>query len=304
LLRNCHILLAAVTSFAATNGAEPVNPNRHYSLKLNSLISPQSQVQGLYLKARIDGGPPLRLLLDSGAKYIVLDKRRAASLGRRTGLTLDLVGFGPSLKTATQIEAGAVEIGDLTLRGCEIVTIEGRILDGVDGVVPLSLFARFLLRLDVPGRTLELDPYPPDALVQDGSYSVARADNNMLFLEAGLENSKPENSKPGYMLLDTGASFNAVSAAAAGRWKDYRVLYPVVPLLGGTGATEGFRLPPGVRFHFGAQVVSADPAVVVDLSNLSNHHGFPIAGVLGYPALLRSVVTIDYRDALVRFAAR
>jgi hypothetical protein len=51
-------------------------------------------------------------------------------------------------------------------------------------------------------------------------------------------------------------------------------------------------------------VVLADPAVVVDLSALASHHGFAIAGVLGYPALRRSILTIDYRDALIRIEAK
>jgi hypothetical protein len=63
---------------------------------------------------------------------------------------------------------------------------------------------------------------------------------------------------------------------------------------------EGFPLSPGVLFRCGDRVLSADPAVVVDLSSLARHHQFEITGILGYPALRNSIVTIDYRDSLVR----
>jgi hypothetical protein len=55
-----------------------------------------------------------------------------------------------------------------------------------------------------------------------------------------------------------------------------------------------------VRFRFGSRVVSADPVVVVDLSDVGRHRQFEVTGILGYPALRRAIVTIDYRDSLVR----
>jgi hypothetical protein len=57
-------------------------------------------------------------------------------------------------------------------------------------------------------------------------------------------------------------------------------------------------------FRVGSRVLVADPAVVVDLSDLTRHHHFEISGVLGYPALRDSVVTVDYRDSLVRMARK
>jgi hypothetical protein len=55
-------------------------------------------------------------------------------------------------------------------------------------------------------------------------------------------------------------------------------------------------LPPGVRFRFGSRVMPADPAVVVDLSAMASHHRLDIAGVLGFPALRRSTVSITGTD--------
>jgi len=65
-----------------------------------------------------------------------------------------------------------------------------------------------------------------------------------------------------------------------------------------------FQLPAGVRFRCGGRVFSGDPAVVVDLSDFARHHRFEITGILGYPALRNSIVTIDYRDSLVRIEGR
>src|ERR1022692_2636184 len=67
-----------------------------HTLKLGSFVIPPSSPAGLLLKVRIDSGPVLRLLLDSGAQFIALDKAAAAKSGHTGGSELDLVGVGRS----------------------------------------------------------------------------------------------------------------------------------------------------------------------------------------------------------------
>ncbi len=293
------MVITAMAALAAddtsTKPPKLASPYRHYSLKLTSFLAPQADAMGLLLKVRIDGGPILHLLLDSGAQYIVLDKQAAAALGRSAGSSLELVGFGKAAKTARQVPSGTLEIGDLVLRDCQMIAVNTRVLEGIDGVIPLSMFSGFMVRLDARRKTLDLDPYPPDAKVQESNYAPARADNGLLFMRAILD-----ESHSGYVLLDTGATYSAVSPAMARAWRNYRILSQAISLRAATGDTTGFLLPHGVSFRFGEHVVSADPAVVVDLSNIAAHRQFPIVGVLGYPALRRSIVTINYRDGLVR----
>lgn len=299
------MVAAALAGFTATNGhdacvaydAAPklASPCQHYSLKLGTLFVPPSQPLGLLIKARIDGGVPLRFLLDSGAGDIVLDKRAAALLKRSAGSGLELVGMGPASGTARRAVPGEVQIGDLVLRDCPVLTVDRKLMEGIDGVIPMSLFSGFLLRLDVPGKSLELDPYPADPPLPGENFAPVRADHRLLFLQAAVN-----GSQPGYVLLDTGATYNGVSPAAARAWKNYRRQSPDISLSGSSGAIDTFLLPPGMQFRFGSRVLSADPAVVVDLSAMAKHHNFEVSGVMGYPALRRSVVTIDYRDSLVR----
>ena len=105
-------------------------------------------------------------------------------------------------------------------------------------------------------------------------------------------------------MLDTGATFSALSAEAARASRNYWSLANVISLRGSAGGIDGFQLPAGVRFRCGDRVLSGDPAVVVDLSDFARHHRFEISGILGYPALRNSIVTIDYRDSLVRIEGR
>jgi hypothetical protein len=253
----------------------------------------------LLLKVRIDNGPVLRLLLDSGAQFIVLDKAAAARSGHSLtgGSELDLIGVGKP-KSARMAKAGSVRIGDLVFHDCEVIVAEGKLLDGIDGVIPLSLFSGFLVRLDIPGRTLDLRPYPPDGRAE-GDLTQVRASNDLLFLKAVLD-----DSQEGYILLDTGAFFSAISEDTARALKYPRLSASPVPLQGGVGATEGRMLSSGVRFRFGARLVEASPVVVVSLDELQLHHRMEVAGIVGYPALRGSILTINYRDGLVGIAGK
>jgi hypothetical protein len=170
---------ALLAAAAAVYAADPASA-RHYSLKLNAVITPESQTMGLYFKARIDGGPVLRMLLDSGAQHIVLDKRAAAKVGRTAGRTSNWWEWAhreilPARRAGNRANRrpGAED--------CDILVVDGQMLEGVDGVIPMSLFANFLVRLDLPRKVLDLDAYPADPPVRDASYLPVRTDNRLFF---------------------------------------------------------------------------------------------------------------------------
>lgn len=282
-----------IPSVPVTPSADAIRSQPH-TLKLGSFVMPPSFSAGLYLKVRIDAGPVLRLLLDSGAQYIVVDKTAAARSGHSGGSELDLVGVGRPPKAARMAKAGTVAIGDMVFHDCGLIIADGKVLDGIDGVIPLSLFAGFLVRLDIPGKTLKLLPYPPGAPPEDPNLCRVRASKDLLFLKATLN-----DSREGYVLLDTGASYSAISENTARALKYPPLFGSVVPLQGGAGETEGNVFSRGVRFRLGSRIVDAIPVVVVGLNQLEQHHRMEVAGVLGYPALRESILTINYRDSLV-----
>jgi hypothetical protein len=287
--------IAGLLSVASAIAMAGDSASGRYSLKLSAVVTPEFQTMGLYLKVRIDGGPVLRLLLDSGAQNIVLDRHAAAKVGHATGTAFEVVGVGGPPKTCKRTAAATVEIGDLVLKDCPILAFDGQLIEGVDGIIPTSLFADFLVRLDLRNKTLELTPYPAGAPAQEAGYLPTRIDNRLVFLQ-----SLVDGSQPGYVLLDTGATFSALSPQVARASRNYWSLANSILLQSGAGDIEGFQLPAGVRFRCGASEFSIDPAVVVDLSDFTRHHQFAINGILGYPALRNSVVTMNYRDSLVR----
>jgi hypothetical protein len=55
-----------------------------------------------------------------------------------------------------------------------------------------------------------------------------------------------------------------------------------------------------VRLRIGTRPALPGPVVAVDLSAASQHHGFEVAGLIGFSALCESVLTANYRDSLIR----
>jgi hypothetical protein len=230
---------------------------------------------------------------------ITLDPKSAAKSNCAGGTDLDLVGAGSQAAAgARQVRAATVEIGDLLLRDVPVL-ISGKALgEGIQGVLPLSIFSAFLIRLDVPRKTLDLLPYP--AASPDGSENLrALTTNNLLFVR-GTVNGRRE----GYFLLDTGASYIALSKTLARELNLSEALAERVPLQGGTTALDAPIVRGDVRLRFGARELEAGPVVTVDLSVGSRYHNLDFAGLLGFPALSGSVLLVNYRDGLVRIDSR
>ena len=272
---------------------------RSHRLKLGSFVVPPNPTSGLLIRARINGGPLLRLLLDSGTQYVVLDRKAAARSSCVAGGALDLVGAGgPAAATARTVAGNTIEIADLTLRNIPLLVTDHRVADGIDGALPLSLFDGFLIELDLAGHTLDLVPYPDGPAYIAGA-AKAVASNRLLFLK-GVFDERHE----GYFLLDTGASYNAVARGLGRYLSRSDALTPRVSVKGATAAGDAPLFPETVRVQFGSYTLEAGPVVAIDLATASRYHAFEVAGLIGYPALRDSILIVDYRDQLVWIGPR
>ena len=136
---------------------ELVSPYQQYDLRLRTFSPAPRHPAGVLLSVRINGGRPLRLVLDSGADLIVIGSKAARAAGLSPGSELDLVGLDS--RPAKVGQAATVEIGPVAFRNCRVAFVKGKVIEGADGVIPLSLFSGFLVRLNLPEETLDLIPY-------------------------------------------------------------------------------------------------------------------------------------------------
>jgi hypothetical protein len=274
-----------------------VLPERVYSLKLTPFVPQPNQVSGALLEVRINGGPFLHLLLDSGAAHITLDAKASARSAIAAVAESHLVGVGGSPpRTAGAGIARTVDAGPLHFENCRVDVAPGRLARGIDGVIPMSLFGAFLVRLDLSGESLGLMPYPERAAAPTAGFAAAILREDLLFMRGALN-----GALEGYILLDTGACYSAISRRTAQVLKSS--LVSAIDLRGPNGAVDGGLIGGGIRFQVAGRSLTAEPVVALDLAAFSALNGVETAAVLGYPTLRSSVLTVDYRDALVRIDA-
>jgi hypothetical protein len=256
--------------------------NAPYTLRLTSFAPTPGRVSGVLLRARINGGPALRLLLDSGAEHLVIDQRSATASGVLARSESLLVGAGasPARPASTGI-VQAIDIGPLSFHDFPVDVVRGKVAEGIDGVVPLSLFRAFLIRLDLPGKILQLTPYSAANSLAAGVPTVPG--QSLLLVKAVLD-----RARDGYVLLDTGSSFTAISHPVARDLKQSRI---------SDASPSIARAGQGVRIQIGDWELTPDRVVAIDLNTASRYNGFEIAGLVGFPELRLSVLTVNYRDS-------
>jgi tetratricopeptide (TPR) repeat protein len=274
------------------------SPYAAYRLPLRGFRPRTSSQDGLLVAARINGGKPLSLLLDTGARGMVINARAARNLGLETIVASRLKGLGdPAAGESRVALARRVEFGDLAFEECLVEVSERNLTSGADGVVGADVFGRFQIGVDGRERALRLTP-PEDraATPAEGAPAPVAAVGmgNLLLVRARVE-----GGKEGLFLLDTGAAFTVVSreylppALAGGS---------PVELEGAQGAVGGaFRVAPLV-LRVGGLALAEHSPLALDLRAISQREGIEIAGILGYSILGKTPFTIDLRSGTVEFA--
>jgi predicted aspartyl protease len=261
-------------------------------------MTPPALISGLLVKARINGGPLLRLLLDSGAQQIVIDPNAARKSECDGGVRIGVLTPGAPAASARNVVARTVEVGDLAFHDVPLLVAEGKLAEGIEGVFPLSLFSEFVVRIDFRRQSLDLLSY--EAQEPESAGALPAISSNRLLFVKGSVNGLPE----GYFLVDTGASYTAISRGLARDFERAEKLAPRVALRSGTATIDAPILHRGLRFQIGSEELQQAEVVVMDFSSASRYHGVDISGLIGYPALRNSVLTVDYRNARVRIQPR
>jgi predicted aspartyl protease len=298
------------------NGSRPArleSPYKSYRIELTPFQPSQARPEGILLPVRINNGRTLHLLLDSGAHGITV----AAHAARRLGLEqvaesrINGLGGGGPVSAVVTI-AKSVAIGDLRLGNCIVEVMPSDLTRGADGVIGMNLFEAFEIRLDARSGKLELEPFSDrlpafeneganlspwiayDRRVTEISPPVAMAYGFQHFLMVKAR----VNEHEGLFLFDTGSAVTSLAkeiAPPAPQRLDF------LPFLGASGAVSGaFRLSPVILRIAGKDYTEKEP-VALDLSQISQRQGVRISGILGFSALRRAPVTINYRDGLVTF---
>ena len=273
-------------------------------------------------------GKRKRLEVDTGASGLTITKSAAASAGLVTEAEIRLGGIGDQGTVRTYVtHVDRLKMGGMEFHNCEVEVLDRNSAGlEVDGLVGTDVFARWLVTIDTPGRELRLAPLPPrpgdepgpvqleihgtsgngvDASgVPHDRYVAPEMQNWARVFRRGHNIIMPAqvNSLPiKLFILDTGAFSGSLSSATAKEIGPLRSSNLKVKGLSGL-MNETYTIDKPAIMHFANVQQTIEDIPVFDISNISRSLGVEIAGFLGFKTLRELVISIDYRDDLVKFA--
>jgi predicted aspartyl protease len=185
---------------------------------------------------------------------------------------------------------------------------------GEDGLIGADVFANFLVDIDFPNQKLKLSELPPypDEQAKPSNQDELQFHNRYIapemktytqvyqFRRQLLIQTKINNSAAKLFLLDTGATINAISPAAA-KEVTYVSENPDMEVKGISGKVKSVFSGDSVTMTFGNIQQQNLEITGFDTTAISNSMGTEVSGILGFSTLKLLDFKIDYRDGLVKF---
>jgi predicted aspartyl protease len=263
-------------------------------------------VRGWVLLASLNGGKPIKLLVDTGASGIILRAKAAKKSGIKKLAETVIRGVGDEGdRAAYSGVADVVSIGEVTFEDYPVDVADTKAFYDEDGLIGTDVFGDFLVTLDFRRRELRLDPLPGGRPEEGrkydragsgalGGFTPALRMNHCLLIGTTVNEAKPV-----LFLLDTGAAAPIVSKSLEGQGK--RGSRESVRVRGASGNVREVAGAGELNLQFAGVRQRLENAIVLDLKNLSKLVGVEVSGLLAWPALRGLRVTLDYRNGLVRF---
>lgn len=136
---------------------------------------------------------------------------------------------------------------------------------------------------------------------QPGSVIPARLVANFFLVE-----SRQDDERVRTFLIDTGSTATLVSAEFADHVAERPRRKSRIPVRvrGAHGGEAEFESVTLRKLWLGDTAFEKVPALIYDLTELSNHLGVPLDGVIGFPVFRQSLVTLDYPGRQLVIAPR
>ncbi len=301
-------------------GCRQVNQVSSTQTRLEPLMSDARHLRGYGLTVNLNGANA-RLMLDTGAGGILVDKRVAEKAGIKPVVQTEIGGIGSMAGAGGYVGfADTIKVGELEFHDCIVEVVDKRSILDDDGLIGADVFQHYLVDINLPdakfglselpsdpkdtaigaslessrsGRSAWHDPYiSPEMKDYSGVYRVG----HLLLIPTSLNDKPPKN-----FLIDTGAFDNTINTDAAREvTKIHGDDYDMVKGL--SGKVSKVYTADKVKIHFSRFVQDRNDLIAFDLSNISNNAGTEISGTLGFAMLRMLDIKIDYRDGMVDFS--
>ena len=246
---------------------------------------------------RVDDGPPLRFLLDTGGQNVI-----TADAARRVGLRVvgagTVSGAGPGLAAIRYARARRVDIGAVTLRNQPFDVVDLGAMFPFDGVVGYELLARCAVRLDLAHRQVDFAPRAAD-------FGAGGTAVPFVFDDRQPQVAGALDGTPAALTIDTGDSGSVEINTWYVRAHDLQHRYRAVLVRGAYGGIGGMvdaYLAAARVLRIGSVAVRGVPLLLTAAARSGTEADPSVAGNVGDRVWRRLVVVFDYRANVVRLA--
>jgi len=286
---------------------------------LEPLYDGPKNVHGYGLIVKVNGASS-RLLLDTGASGILIDRKIAEKAGVKSVTNIHINGIGDAAAMAGFLgHADKIQIGQLEFDDCLVRVSSGRSVLGSDGLIGADVFRHFLVDIYMPASKLklsELPPYPdePGSEISLDSQSSEQAGWHDRYVPPGMEGYTPifefghglliptavNSAAPKLFLIDTGGFDNVLSLAEAKEVSKVST-ERTEEVKGLSGKVKTVYSAANATIQFSNIRQQREDLTTLDLTHMSDDFGTEISGILGFAMLWMLDMKIDYRDGLVNF---
>ena len=253
-------------------------------------------------------GKKLKLVLDTGAGGIVIQRSAAERAGVERLTDVNLNGFGDNAKLRSGYAglAARVGIGSVQFRDALINVSNQEFVDIEDGLIGTDVFSQFIVTMDFAARTLRLEPLPgyrPES--EESLDATPRADMQgwTRFFQFGhmlLIPTRVGESREALFVIDTGAARTLISYDMAAEVSKLD-RNDKLGLRGINGQVADVYQTGNLYLQFAGFRQKSLGMTSFDMWPQSRGIGTEISGFLGLPVLSLFTITIDYRDGIIKF---
>jgi tetratricopeptide (TPR) repeat protein len=295
-------------------------PVESTNAKFTPLMIDANRIRGYGLEVKFNG-QSAKLLLDTGASGILINRKVAEKAGIHSVVKTEMKGIGDKGTMGGFVGvADSIRIGDLEFKGCFVEVSDRRSVADTEGLIGADVFARYLVELNFPDAKFKLTQLPPIPDQANTAVSLESHPSSAVHLHDRY--IAPEmkdysrvykfgdhlliptlvNKSAEYRLfmIDTGAFDNLISKVAArettGVSGDANTT-----VKGLNGSVSQVYRADSVMLTFSHFRQKHDDMVSFDMTNISDATGTEVSGILGFNMLRMLDIKIDYRDGLVDF---
>ena len=250
----------------------------------------------IVVRGRVNGGPLIDLVVDTGAEQMVLSQQTAEQMGAEVVATTISAGVGDVGIRGLEVgRVDSLEVGPLLVRNLPTI-IKNPPLTGLpvrrvsDSMSPVAL--GLSVAIDYETRRLTLARRLPD--------SPADIELPMRVDRLAVVRGVVNGEFPRSFVVDTGGEVISLSIGTAGSIGMAPPRYIPLRVFGTSGWDSDAFLLPGVRLAFDEINYENFSVVVLNLHRPSALLGFHIGGIIGHTFLSNYHVVIDMERAMLR----